>query len=299
MAGLAHRFEEFVFGGVDPIRLQVFRTLFALTLFVYVFDRAQTPYEWLTWEGFHVSPEYTRGYKWRPPLLPPTWVIPFLGAYLWSIVLLIVSWQPRVMTWIVLAGTAYVTVADAQSAYGMNSIYIYGLAALGLAPRPREVRDGSALVARQSAWPLRVLQATLLVQYFGAGMCKVFFGEWLIKDAALAYHPNVLWAHVQGIYCTEVGAWMLRTLPRWAWAAQQYSALVFELLGPFLFLFRRTRPVAMLWGLGFQTMIGLSMYKVGYFSLQMLSFYVLFVSPGLLREMGERVRALVPRRGAA
>jgi hypothetical protein len=291
--------EEFVFGGVDPIRLQVFRSLFALTLLVYVFDRSQTPYEWLTWEGFHVSPEYTRGYKVRPPLLPPSLVVPFLGAYMWSIVLLIVSWQPRVMTWIVFSGTAYITVADAQSAYGMNTIYIYGLAALGLAPSPREIREGGRLIVRQSAWPLRVLQATLLVQYFGAGVCKIFHGDWLIADGALAINQNVLWSQVQGIYATDFGAFLLRTLPRWAWALQQYLALLFEVLGPFLFLFRRTRPIAMLWGIGFQTMIGLSMYKVGYFSAQMLSFYVLFLAPGLLREVGEWLRARVRRARAA
>jgi len=131
----------------------------------------------------------------------------------------------------------------------------------------------------------------VLVQYFGAGVCKVH-GDWLQVDGAWALNPDVLWSQVQGIYCTEFGAWLLRTLPRGAWSVQQYLALAFELFGPFLFLFRRTRPIAMIWGIGFQTMIGLSMYKVGYFSAQILSFYVLFLQPGTLRQLGRRLSRL-------
>jgi hypothetical protein len=297
--GLRANLERFVFGGTDPIRLQVFRSLFALTLLVYVFDRAQTPYEWLTWDGFHVSAEFTRGFKWRPPLLPRGFVAPFLGLYMWCILLLSIGWKPRWMTWLVLAGTVYVTTADAQSAYGMNNIYMYGLLALALAPAPRTVREDGAFVERQSLWPVRVLQATLLVQYFGAGACKLLHGDWLVVDGALALNHNVLWSQVQGVYCTDLGAWMLRALPRSAWSAQQYLALVFELVGPFLFLFRRTRPLVMLWGLGFHLMIGLSMYKVGYFSAQMLTLYVLFFEPHLLRQLAERTRERLPSRGAA
>ena len=164
------------------------------------------------------------------------------------------------------------------------------LLALALAPAPRLVREGGEMVERQSIWPVRVLQATLLIQYFGAGACKVLHGDWLLVEGAWALNPNVLWSQVQGVYCTDLGAWMLRTLPRSAWAAQQHLALAFELIGPFLFLFRRTRPVVMLWGLGFQLVIGLSMYKVGYFSAQILAFYVLFMPPHWWRRVGERLR---------
>jgi hypothetical protein len=283
--GLARRLESFGFGGIDPLRLQVFRALFAMTLLVYMADRAQTPYEWLTWEGFHVSPEFSRGYRWRPPLLPTSWVVPFLGLYFASVVALIVGWKTRVTTWLVLGCTAYVTSADAQSAYSMNNMYLFGLLALALAPAPRSFSENGVTVSRQSAWPVRVLQATLVVQYFAAGACKAIHGDWLQVDGEWALNHDVLWTHVQGVYCTDIGAWMLRTLPRWSWSAQQQLALTFELGGPFLFLFRRTRPFVLLWGLGFHAAIGLTMHKVGYFSLQMLAYYVLFFSPALLRRV--------------
>ena len=118
---------------------------------------------------------------------------------------------------------------------------------------------------------MRILQLTLLIQYTTAGTCKLLHGDW-------ATDPMVLWTHLQGTYRTEIAAWMLRTLPDISFTFMMYSALLFELLAAPLFLYRRTRVIAMLWGLSFQTMIALTMYKLIFFSAEMLSFYVLFMS---------------------
>ena len=77
---------------------------------------------------------------------------------------------------------------------------------LAVAPAVKQVADGAGgTVSLQSAWPLRVLQATLLVGYATAGLCKVFHGNWL-GDA------DILWTQVQGSYRTETAAWLLQFL---------------------------------------------------------------------------------------
>jgi hypothetical protein len=87
-----------------------------------------------------------------------------------------------------------------------------------------------------SVWPVRVLQATLLVMYFTAGTCKVLWGDWL-RDS------HVLYSQVQGPYRTEAAAWLLRHLPREAWNLMQSLSLSLELLAPVLFTVRRLRPM--------------------------------------------------------
>ena len=112
MRELRDRLGNFVFGAMDPIRFRAFRTCFSLTLLAYVFDRAQTPYEWLTLQGFHPSMVYQPLQLQRPPLLPTPLVLPFLALYLGSLLLLIAGWRERAMTWIVFLCTVYVSTAD-------------------------------------------------------------------------------------------------------------------------------------------------------------------------------------------
>src|SRR5262249_59537132 len=94
----------------------------------------------------------------------------------------------------------------------------------------------------QPAWPLRILQATIVIQYFTAGWCKAAHGDWL-------QNPNVLWTQAQGYYRTDFAALMLSLLPLWGWTFLQHATLAFELLVPPLFLVRRLRPDRPLGGL--------------------------------------------------
>jgi hypothetical protein len=132
----------------------------------------------------------------------------------------------------------------------------------------------------RSAWPLRVLQATMLLQYLGAGICKLR-GDWL-------EHDDVLWAQAQLPFMTDLAAWMVREVPKSAWAAMQWSALAFELGAPLLFIVARLRPLAFVWGIGMHIAIALLMYQVGYFSLQIVAFYVLFVDDARLARLEAR-----------
>ena len=144
---------------------------------------------------------------------------------------------------------------------------------------------GAGRETLRSAWPLRALQVTLALQLFGAGVCKVL-GEWPGEG-------DILWHQVQYMYMTEAAAWMVRTLPLWAWAGLQHLALGFELLAPALLLVPRLRPLAFLLALGMFGMIAVTMQHLVFFALQMLSFFVLFADEAWLA----RVRGALRRRG--
>jgi hypothetical protein len=127
-------------------------------------------------------------------------------------------------------------------------------------------------------WPIRILQSTLLIQYFTAGWCKILLGPWL-------HDSHVLWSQAQGWYRTEAAGLAFQYLPPALWGAMQWSALCFELLAPVLFGFRRLRPVGFLMGGAFQILTAVMMHQLVYFSLQMLCFYLLFVDDAVLHRL--------------
>lgn len=304
------------FGPTDPVRLDLFTRCLTLVLFVYTLDRSLTPYEWLTARGFHVSAENELVFLPTPfPLLPEVLVLPFLVIYLGCILGVVLGWQARKLLPVVLACLIYVSFADPDAAFSLNKIFVASITILLLRPprkRAEGVLGGGAV---ESAWVLRALQAQIIIHYFMAGVCKVFHGDWLVDGGLIVggdwshwagpsqwfagRQDDVLWTHVVGVYRTEFAAWLLSVLPKWAWTWMQQSALIFELAAPLLFTVRRLRPVGIFWGVGFHLTIAACMYKVGMFNLQMICFFVLFVSPALLHRLGKGARRLVPASIAA
>jgi hypothetical protein len=61
--------------------------------------------------------------------------------------------------------------------------------------------------------------------------------------------------------------------------------LAFELLAPLLFCVRKLVPVAFVWGVAMHVAIALMMYRVGYFSLSVLAYYLLFVDEAWLARL--------------
>lgn len=303
------KLKVFLFGGMDPIRLDVFRRLLSLTLIAYVVERARTPFEWLTHEGFHPSPETQHWFL--PPTAPvmPTWLVfPFLTFFLACALALVLGRYVRVCTWLVLACTLYITSADYASAFTQNIFYIVSFLVLALAPPPRAFRVGDRDVVVHPAWPVRILQLTLLIQYCTAGTCKVLFGDWIASGGLIQrrgesmglvppthwFKPenlDVLWTQTQGIYCTAPCAWMLRTVPVWSWTLMQYPSLLFELLAPVVIGVRRLRPLGYVWGSSFLIIIALMMHNLTFFVAQLLCFFVLFMQPANLH----RIRSFFQR----
>nr|WP_255216105.1 HTTM domain-containing protein [Pseudenhygromyxa sp. WMMC2535] len=212
--------------------------------------------------------------------------------YIGSMVAVLSGLRPRLFCWPIFLGLLYVTAADRLAAFSMNKIALAAYAVLLLAPwasadagvgsepegrgeRAREAA-GEQLELR-SRWPIRILQITLILQYLGAGICKLR-GDWLESG-------QVLSLQVQGVFMTDLAAWMVRALPTWIWAGLQHGALAFELAAPLLFASRRLRPLAFVWGVAMHLAIGLMMYRVGFFSLSVVAFYVLFLDADTLRRL--------------
>jgi hypothetical protein len=270
---LPRRFLDMWFEPVSPNRIRFFERIFALTFIIYVSDWMQDGYEWLTPRGYHIAKGHQNPIYPDPlPPLPEDLLLPFAALLFGSALAVVLGIGRRIGLWLLLGIAVYIELADLFSAYSLNSLYNATFFILAIQPRPREVwiEGETAPSLRQSAWPIRVIQATLLIQYFTAGTCKVFHGDWL-RD------PYVLYTHVVGVYRTEAAAWIIHNLPHLAWPVMGYSALGFELLAPVLFLVRRLRPAAFVWGWGFQLMIALTMKDLIFFSLQMMSFYLLFL----------------------
>jgi hypothetical protein len=261
------------------VRLDTYQRVIAVLLLIYMSSRALHPLEWLTHQGFHYSTA-TQNY-WEPapfPLLPPPLVPVFLGVYFLAIGCLVIGWRARAMIWVALAGLVYVTFADTASAFTVNRLFIVILGVLALAPRPLPCRVDGETLLRQSAWPLRTLQLTLVIQLTTAGWCKLTRGTWL-ED------PYTVWSQSQGYYMTDFAAWMLATLPKEAWIPMQWSSLGFELVAPILFLVPPLQPIGILWGIAFHGMIALTMHKIVFLSSVMVAFYVLFVSADRLHAL--------------
>ena len=299
------------FAPIDPIRLATFERLLSITFLLYMGERFKHAYEWLTERGYHTN-ELTKAW-FQITSFPPleAWMVPIFGVVLFgSTLALIVGWKSRWVVWVVLACAVYVQYVDPPSAYTLNKLYIVSYSVLALAPRPREysAKRGGVSAKRHSAWALRTLQMTIIVQYFTAGTCKVFHGDWVYKSSGedIVWFPSVdtLWTHIQGCYCTDIAAWMLRVIDNdaaWgaaAWAMMLYSALVFELCAPLIFGIRKLRPLAYFWGFGFHMVIAITMHQLIYFSLQVVTFYVLFFDVTTIHLLRDKWKLLLTRRGA-
>jgi hypothetical protein len=284
MSAALARVSAWALGPVPAIRLESFRWTMTLALLVYTLAWSIEAREWLTAAGFHVSREASHGLQLPIPLLSRGALPVFLILYIGSMVAILLDLRPRACSYVVFVGLLYVTTADRLASFSMNKLALVSWLILLLAPWPERSDTTTSEQPPQlrSAWPLRICQATLLLQYFGAGVCKLR-GDWLSSS-------RVLWLQAQDVYMTELSAWMVRELPRGVWAGLQHGALAFELLAPILFCVRRLRPLGFAWGLTMHLGIGLMMYRVGYFSLSVVAYYVLFVDERRLLAFRQRLR---------
>ncbi len=275
---MAGRSYSFWLGPQDPVRLDAFRVVFAATLLLYTLTWGQYGGEWLTSRGFHLSNHAAGAYWPVLPPLPPWALAPFLMAYLGAIVATLLGLWLRLSVWLTWLGVGYVTFADPLSAFTMNRLFLVGFAVLALSDGGAWFRLGRPQTPTASVWPIRVLQATLLLQYATAGWCKAAHGPWLQDH-------TVLFTQVWGYYRTAFASLLITTLPLWAWGLMQWSALIFEACAPILFGVRRLRPLAFVWGASFQVLVALTMDRLILFSLQLLCFYVLFAEDRFLHKL--------------
>lgn len=278
---------DFMVGDTDALPLRVFEVLFTTTFLVWMGRCLMTWREWLTQAGFHLNAAELTGLGYPPPLglLSDTgvgWLAFGIGA---ASLAHLFNWGRRWALLGLFASAVYVQGADLMAAFTLNKLYvgIYGI----LLVTPRFMRDAETGQSCVSALAVRVIQATLILQYFAAGLAKAFIGDWLMFN-------DVLYTQVQGVYRTDAAAWLLRTLPVWAWTLMQWGSLLFELEAPVLFCWRKLRPVAFVLGMGFHLMIALVMKDLIFFSAQMWSFYALFITADEWRAIGAKLRRWLP-----
>lgn len=264
---------DFWFKAEPARRLELFGKWFAISFFIYMFCRYLEVYEWLTPDSFYLTNDARK--SWHPyilPRLPAYLVIPFGIGLLGSTISYILGYKQRLMAWIMLAFAIYVQSADVISSFTLNKFYVVVFFILALAPSPKAFKDPKTgkTVMLQSAWTLRILQMTVVIQLFTAGTCKIIHGNW-IED------PNVLWTQIQGLYRTHEAAFLIRNLPKEAWAYQMYTALAFEALAPLVLIARPLRTFGLIWAMGFFFIILATMHLLTFFMLQMMAFMLLFV----------------------
>jgi hypothetical protein len=276
------RWDRWWYAEIPAIRLDTFRQVIVLSLIVYMLHRFMYASEWLSAVGFHPSPAADKINAPQVPLLPPG-LVPVFGVGLFaSLVLVLLGWLRRPATWVALVLVEYATLADPIAAFTLNRVFVFALLILALAPNARPPAAGEP-GPMQRAWPVRLLQLHLLLHYFASGACKSLHGLWLVES-------DLLWRQLQEIYMTDVAAYLVRSLPPWAFTAQQALALGFELLAPVLLGVRRLRPIGIVLGLGMHIFIAVNMHLLIYFSLQMMCFYVLFIEPDRLTRWSRALR---------
>jgi hypothetical protein len=216
------------FSPVDSLRLDIFRTMIGLSLFFYMRFRWAYADEWLTQKGYHLSPAYDPYFDRVIPLLTEPWLTVFGIVFFSSIILFTIGWKIRLTALTSFLCLLYVSAADPLAFFSPNKVLICTLAVFIFSSEGR-CWLSSTEPRYISAWPLRTLRAFIIIHLFTAGWSKVVFGEWL-------YNPYVLWTQIQGTFCTDFAAFLLRHLPVKAWTFLQMMSLLFELLVPVFFL---------------------------------------------------------------
>lgn len=271
-----HRLIDFWFAPVAPERLLLFQRAVALCFLYFTAGWGLYAGEWLTEAGFHLSAAATKASYPAPyPLVPAPLLVPFLVLLYGSTILLALDVGGRWMKFTVLVMAVYIQYVDQPSSFTLNKMFILSFAMLWLASPPQRIAATApsglpGALRLQSAWPIRTLQAILIIMYCTSGICKSVHGAWL-EDA------DILYGQVVGVYRTAYATYAIQHMPHWFWIVSSSFALIFELGAPLWFMVRRLRPVGLLAGLLMHMGIALFLKDLIYFSLQMLTLYLLFL----------------------
>ena len=286
-ATLGTRFLDFWFAPLAPARWRLFERAFSVTFLIWFARWSWYGREWLTDYGFHISAEATNQVYPAPfPLLPAVLLFPFIAVVYANTIAIILGVGGRPVRMLQFAIAVYVQLVDQPSSFTLNKLYIFFYFVMAVAPSLQRVRvarddddndvsddDGAgsdAPVLRQSAWPVRTVQATLLIQYCTAGTCKAYWGDWMD-------HTDILFGHSVGIYRTWIAGLVVTYMPHFFFVALSATSLAFEIFAPVLFMWKRTRLFACAFGVLLHAGIALLMKDLIFFSQQMVTFYVVFL----------------------
>lgn len=281
------KWDWFWYAPTPRLKLHCFRLVMGFSLLIYMSYNWQTSAEWLTTQGFHLTPELTTEQRitLSAPLLPEV-LLPWFGIfYLLSTLSFLCGKWLRLSCPLVFCCTTYVTLADILNAFTINQLLIFSLAIVSLAEWRPTLPDEQRAQTIPS-WPIRMLQIMFFMMYFGCGLTKVVQGDWLHDD-------SILWHAAHGYYRNELAVWSLNTLPIWCWSLLQHFALFVELACPWFLVFRRTRYFGLFCFIALQLGIALLMERLFFFSFQMFSLSLVFIDDLHLAAIQRKTQKLV------
>ena len=270
---LRSRIAEWLEEPLPVARIALVRIVMPLVALGFLSTRLIHADHWIGDAGFRVP---DLGGDWRQPLFVPA--LPSWAAWglAWTMVisglLTSVGYKTRASGLVFAATIAFVALSDRLAAYSVSKLSPVIMLAVALGPSERVLsvdaylkrkRDGRRWKTERPSAAMRFLQILPLTLYMASGIAKAR-NDWL-------HEPLVLWSQIHGSYQTPVAYFFARIIPSWLWTAMQGTVLAFEISAPLTFAFRRTRPLALAFGLTMHVMIGLMFGPVVYFALLMIT----------------------------
>jgi uncharacterized membrane protein YphA (DoxX/SURF4 family) len=288
MRSVVGRISAFIEAPMPVLRLEIIRIFAPLAVLGFMSQRLLHADEWIGDAGFRV-PDLGGDFRqplWIPPL-PSTaaWVV--AATMLVTGLLCAAGVRTRITALAFAATLAFVALSDRLAAFTVSKISPVIMIAVAVGPAGSRLgvdawmrlrRGQSPAPAVQPLGSVRFVQLMLSMFYCASGVAKGA-ADWVLV-------PGVLWTHMHDSYQTAVAFFLSSAMPSWVWTPLQAAVLVFEALAPLWFGLRRTRPFALLFGLGMHLMIGLMFGPVIWFALLMMTLLVgSFVSDGLLARL--------------
>jgi len=258
---------------VSLVRLEIVRIAMPIVVLCFMWPRVTHATDWLGDAGFRVP---DLGDDWRQPL----YVAPLPAWAAWSVAVAMVAsglstaagFKTRASALVFSATLFFGALSDRLAAYSVSKLSPVIMLALAAGPAGRLLsvdawlkrrRDGKRWKAVKPSGAVRFLQLLPVTLYMASGIAKAR-NDWL-------HEPLVLYSQIHGSYQTPIAYALARIIPSWLWTLLQGTVLVFESTAPLTFAFRRTRPYALVFGLGMHAMIGLMFGPVVWFALLMIT----------------------------
>ncbi len=284
----ARRWQEFWFGPIDLLPASVFRLCFGIGIFVFYAwrlrdfsflfsDAGILPYAM----SRDIFPDFvTSSIPWGL-LATPSLALPLYLFFLLCLFALAVGWLPRLG--VVLTFCLHLVFVNRNpiAVYGADQIascllfylcFIRSSAYLRLGKRTRESDPLTSDLL--STVGCRLIQVQLCIIYVYSGLAKAQGKSWWQGDA--------LWNVLANGQLTSIDFSFLQNFPT-VLTVMTYLVVLWETYFPCLVWLRATRTPSLLLGVFLHTLIGITM-GIPFFSLFMISTYLLWIEPSTLKK---------------
>jgi uncharacterized membrane protein YphA (DoxX/SURF4 family) len=257
-------------------RLELLRIVLPLAILGFLSQRlAHAPY-WLGTRGL-VIPNLG-----HPDYRQPLYLAPLAPWQAWAAAALIIAGGlatslgafTRVANAVFAFLLAYAALANRLEAFTVSKLGAALAIALFLSPCGSRYSVDAWRARRRNDKPkkprthvaggsVRFVQVTLLALYAGSGIAKSR-GDWL-------HDPLVIWSHLHDSYQSGFAYFLARHIPSAGWTLFQGMTLAYELFAPLWYSVRKTRVLAIVFGVGMHGMIALLFPPVMWFSFLMIA----------------------------